>query len=832
MNKSIYILQLDGKDVIDYNYKVKSFKKYKVAFDYSLDLIKLKELQKTLLPNEKNFYKNKSDKYDDKIYSDLLVSVTFKYRTDKYNTTEIRQKLYNEGFYIDGKHYVRFKRSSGSSRLGKCLFIRKELYEAMMEYSYMDLSFPEDEEVDLASLEAYISLTTSSIIDTIKINPSQILVMPDYESEFEDDVIATNIVNGKLETKKDRVKIKNSIFDGQSMLDVSVFEENGYGDKGMLLLRNRFFKSCCFNTNIQQFFKNRGITNIKQLNGFTKATKIENIKLITTPSSIKYLKFGSLEEYFFKLTRTFGIVKYDKAPHFFGGNLVQTHYQLLNTLEFTKREMRDLLDETLQYINLLKNDPAVMRYHLKMDLENLKNQNEKYYNLETTNNFIYTMLSINDDITRTNMYLRFLSDLISTIIQDVNNGHILVNGNYSTLFGNAMEMLEYSINNFNGNSVLGIDEVVSKRFEKNINLLGIRSPHITMGNVWLIKNVHNDDIDKYFNLTKQIVVINSINNNVLERLNGCDFDSDTVLLTDNKMLIKKAKENYHKFLVPTSQVVSKKTIRYNNDLDKADLDTKTSVNKIGEIVNLSQILNSRLWELKKLGLDYEEIYNDICKLAVASTIEIDKAKKEFDIDITKELKELREKYQDNVSQRPMFFNSLDVPDVYKKDISKYKYYETSMDYLVSIMKNANRITQRKYDSSKIPLYELFKETKNGKRDFRQIYKINEIIALYKKESNKLWNDTNISNSEKYFTLLDMKKNLINDISKIKINETTIYRILKNISNTQQRLIICILFNIYKDKFLSLIKEKKSDIHNLFLYENGDISIYDLKFSKK
>lgn len=198
----------------------------------------------------------------------------------------------------------------------------------------------------------------------------------------------------------------------------------------------------------------------------------------------------------------------------------------------------------------------------------------------------------------------------------------------------------------------------------------------------------------------------------------------------------------------------------------------------------------------------------------------------------KELKNLREKYCDCVSQRPMFFNSLDVPDTYKKDIDKYRYYETSMDYLVGIIKNANRITQRKYDKSKIPLYELFKETKNGKRDFRQIYKINEIIASYKKENNKLWNDTNMSNSEKYFTSLDMRENLINHISKIKINETTIYRILKNVSNTQQILMISILFNSYKNIFLSLIKEKKSDIHNLFLYENGDISIYGLKFSKK
>lgn len=525
-NKSVYIVQVDGKDVIDTDinssYQIKSFKRYKVAFDYSLDLIKLKELQKKILPNEKNFYKNNNDKYDKKLYSDLLVSVTFKYRTEKYNTTEIREKIYEKGFYIDGKHYVRFKRSSGSSRVGKCLFIREELYDEMMEYSYMGLKFSENEEVDLASLEAYISLTTSSIIDTIKIKPNEILVIPDYESEFEDDVIATRIENGKLETKKDRIKIKNSIFDGQSLLDCSIFKENGYEEKGMLLLRNRFFKSCCFNTNIQDFFKDRGIKNVKQLNGFTLAKKIEKIKLITTPSSIKYLKFGSLEDYLSKIDYNFGVVKYDKPPHFFEGNLVQTHYQLLNTLEFTKEEMREFLDETLEYIRLLKNEPSVMRYHLKMDLDKFKELNEKYFDLATSHNFIYSMLGINDDITKTNMYFCFLKDLITNLIKNVKYGHILVNGNYSTLFGNGMEMLEYSINNFNGESVLGIDEVISTRFKENTELLGIRSPHITMGNIWVIKNVQNNDINKYFNLTEQIVIINSINNNVLERLNGCD----------------------------------------------------------------------------------------------------------------------------------------------------------------------------------------------------------------------------------------------------------------------------------------------------------------------
>lgn len=96
-----------------------------------------------------------------------------------------------------------------------------------------------------------------------------------------------------------------------------------------------------------------------------------------------------------------------------------------------------------------------------------------------------------------------------------------------------------------------------------------------------------------------------------------------MLLTDHPLLIKKAEENYDKFLVPTSQVQSKKTKRYNTAWHKYDLDEKTSVNKIGEIINLSQVLNSRLWELKKKNQDTEDIYNDICKLAVLSCIEID-----------------------------------------------------------------------------------------------------------------------------------------------------------------------------------------------------------------
>ena len=85
------------------------------------------------------------------------------------------------------------------------------------------------------------------------------------------------------------------------------------------MVRNRFFKSACFNCNIQSFFADNGITDVSQLNGFTLAQSISDIKIITTPSSIKYVKFGSLEKWLQLLEEdgNFGVVKHEKHTHFF-----------------------------------------------------------------------------------------------------------------------------------------------------------------------------------------------------------------------------------------------------------------------------------------------------------------------------------------------------------------------------------------------------------------------------------------------------------------------------------------------------------------------------------
>lgn len=444
------------------------------------------------------------------------------------HSSDIRRELYNNGFKLtfdDGKEveYVRFLRSSGQARVGSCLFILKKLYKPMIKWSYMNLDIPKSKKVDLAGLEAYISLAFSSIIDTLIISKEEILVIDDYESLFETTGMVTRseTIDGvdRLVTSPLTFEQSNSIWDGQSILDESKFV--GYEDKGMLLLRNRMAKSCAFNGKIQKFFKDNGVVSVEQLNGFTLAKDISQIKLITTPNSIKYLKYGTLEEFLEGMDEEWGIVKYDKPTKHHQGASVATHYQLLNTLQMTREDMEEFLAPTLEYLKGLKTDIEFLKNHLRLK----ENRYVEVNGHESKDSFILKMLQINKDFHRTKMFRNFKKNLIASYVNSIKRGHVLVNGNYSTLCGNPIEMLLHSIGKFDGTSILDIDEVCSLNFDCGAMTVNSRSPHVANGNVHISTNCSIEKrniILAYMNLTKQIVCLNSIGNNILETLSGCD----------------------------------------------------------------------------------------------------------------------------------------------------------------------------------------------------------------------------------------------------------------------------------------------------------------------
>ena len=776
---------------------------------------------------------------------------------DKFDTiktkSELREYLYENGFICDGIKYIRWKRSSGSSRVGKCLFINEALYKRMHKWETCGLSLKEGCEIDLAALEAYISLTSSSIIDTLELKPENFLVVDDYKSTFTDTVVGVQFENGQLIAKEQDFQITNSIFDGETLLDESCFPEQ-YKQYSMLLLRQRMFKSACFKTKIQKWFADNNITEISQLNGFTVAKNISDIKVITTPSSIKYVKFGTLQKWFDILEPTFGIVKHEKPTHYFDGRKVSCHYQLLNTLQLSEKEVNDLLEPSLDYITKVRSDPAVLRYHInypyeEMDITPLNSKNE----------IIFKLLGMNANFAKTQLYYDFRNDLVKSLIRELKKGHILVNGNYSTLLGNGYEMLQQSIGTFEGKSIIGKGNIHSKRFEYDKTILGSRSPHVCSGNVLLVNNVASDEIDKYFDLSNEVVYVNAIEENIQQRLNGCDYDSDSILLTDNQMFIKAAQKNYDKFKVPTCFVSAKKIKRYYTNEQKADLDVKTSVNKIGEDINLSQQLNSLFWQHIHDGETFEdnaELYYDICKLAVLSGIEIDKAKKEYEVDVCKELNQIKEKYKitkmvkDKNGEttekvvKPMFFKMITIENGY--DISErhlYKYFDTPMDYLQKRLSKFQFRLGREQKQDILPFSSIVKEIIIPNGDgyyYRQMKRIIEIVRDTNKELRNLYKDYEEKTKEEKEEIKDIasdiKQTCVEYVNDISIHDATMYLLLTALDKKEnrdvKRRIFLTLFGTPNKTFFTMISDNQGIINELYECNDGNITLYDMKYSIK
>ena len=763
------------------------------------------------------------------------------------NNAELRQELYKNGFVCNGVKYCRMKRSTGSARVGKCLFIVEDLYEPILKFSSGGLKYKLGDPIDLAAYEGYIALPSSSIIDTIPISPENILLIDDYDSIFKEDVIETHDEDGWLTTTEGNCEITNTIWDGQSLMDISLFGD--YSGYGMLLLRNLMFKSCCFNCNIQQWFKDNNITDVSQLNGKTRAKRIEDVKLITTPNSIKYLKFGTLDEWLDNLYPNFGVVKHDKKTHFFGGCLVQTHYQLLNTLQMSKDEVEEFLKESLDFAQMLRDRPEVVRYFIKYpDIDEMSVIDSP---MTSKNDVVYNLMCINDNFTKTKYYHEFLVDLLRSYYKNLKNGHIYVNGNYSTLLGNPIEMLQQSIGKFEGKSQLGVGNIHSKRFDFNKTLLASRSPHVTIGNIWLPYNTKNKLIDCYFNLTNEIVCINSIGENVLQRLSGADFDSDTVLLTDNEILIRAAKRNYHVFKTPTSFVSSTKVKRFYTPEQQADLDIKTSVNKIGEIVNLSQELNSLLWDKMYHGDSYDdikELYYDICQLDVMSGIEIDKAKKEFIINNSKELDKLRAKYDDFVREyeegengelirgrkkMPHFFSHISKQKgYYNPDKKHYCKYHTTMDYLQTII-NGFKI-KNSYKKDWLPFVTILDNSsfRASNVNQKQINKVYSILKKYINDRKNIFATDLDLKEDKNEKVLKLKEDLIADIEAETIGFSTMYRLLSSLEDKEnsqiKNILLEVLFLCGNKSFNKAIIESKKPI--LQLENDGDdITLFNIGF---
>lgn len=847
MKKGYRIISIEAADIykqeqangIDVGYllpekKDNAFRLFKIYLDYSLDLIELEKAYKRICRKKFAFQDMYGNEYTLAVIN-LKFNYTYKPQEGKpIKIKELREHFYENGFYVDGVHYVRYKRSAGSSRDGKCLFIDERLYKAMSKWSECGLKA----QTDLASWESYKALSLSSIKGTINIPLDGILFVPDYKSIFTEEVVSVELKDGKLIAEQKQTEITNDIWDGESLLDESVFE-NGYADKHMLLLRNKFFKSCAFRTRLQKWIKDKNIT-IADLKtrGFTLATDVSQIVMVTTPNSLKYLKFvgGLSEKNIRKWTEsvngTFGVVKWDKGTRFFHGDMVQSSYQLLNTLGLDKAQAEKLLKPSFDYISLVRSDVEFMRYHFTDAYAREKDGEEKKVpdGLAERAEVIFRLLFSCSFFDCTALYANFRDDVVSGLKTNLRRGHILLNGTNATLFGNGPELLKY-IAGEKVISELKKGQIRCARFENGAKLLCARSPHITMGNLYAVENNLDGEIWNYFDLGENIVCINAIGENIQQRLNGCDYDSDSMLITDDKLLVETAERYKEQFKVPVCGISSMSK----SGQTLSELDHDTSENKIGEIVNLSQKLNSIIWNEMHGGAPIDkilDIYNDVCKLAVLSGLEIDKAKRAYDnVNVGKELSVLRKKYN---RPAPIFFKEIDE----KGKDNEYEFYDTAMDYIYQAVKKFNFQKGKRKRINYMPISWVVgdKTTSDNATDYRHRDKIIEICEEYRTRIDRLYMELRIADDQEreviYDRIAEEKAERDRQVSKWLTSENVLIFVVRHYEKNRPSDWRIYAPIVNSHHFKDFMLKGGSPIGFVEENENGSIVVYGKKFARK
>ena len=169
--------------------------------------------------------------------TDSIVEIDGKKMKRLITKKKLRQMAYKDGITINGIHYVNFQRTASKARTGNCLFIDEKYFDEMNEWQNLGIPFWKLKKADIVSIRSYQSLISSSIIGELNIDPYSILLIDDVAGQA---TIDCNVIKSFLSESGRRNELrvirepytqKTDLWDGQSLLDYSVFKNNTYVTK-------------------------------------------------------------------------------------------------------------------------------------------------------------------------------------------------------------------------------------------------------------------------------------------------------------------------------------------------------------------------------------------------------------------------------------------------------------------------------------------------------------------------------------------------------------------------------------------------------------------------
>ena len=813
------------RDIIclEFNYGSRSYQQelehlYKVATSAQ------KEYNKARIKNDQ-FLLQKAKNKQSKIKELLLFARKNRLKYTPLNKEQLRDKFYNEGVdveYITRKrngeikkretiHYKMLYRSTGKAKKGSCMFIRNELYEKAKDFLYMGIQLPEDN-APLVEMGAYAPLVASGIVGRVKINPRNILVLKDVDRTFKTNIVSIEIDENKQCIAKaiENYELKNTLFDGQALIDTSIFPEWG---NGYILLRHHFCKMAAFHANIQMFFKDyfgdkyetATVTDM-----FGNEHYVKDIELVTTDNAMKWLKtvvsYDTWCEKVYENGSLFGIVKTAHESKL--GEVQKMSYQMVNSLDINI--MESVVKESVSYVDRLKTDDQCFFDYLK-----------KHSNFSNDHEVLLALCEHNPEFTRSSYFRTRKNKIIEAYALKLKSGELIQNADNLTVVGSPYAMLLYAATG-NENIVDEDDtfmfeentiQCYTERFNSDEYLAFFRSPFNSKNNLTYLHNMYSRKLEKYFNFGKNIIAINMIGTDAQDRSNGMDMDSDFGYTTNHPAIVEHARQCYLNYPTIVNNIPKEKNVYKNTMSDYAQIDNNLAKSQtdIGESSNLAQIAQTYSCTFPEIK-EYDDY---VCILSVVAQCAIDNAKRRFDIDIASEIRRIRGLMNISEYKYPIFWKTI------KRGFNTNNINTNlicPMNYLAEL-----EISKSRSATSTLPMSHFFIKHQLEK-DRKQCKKVEELIEKYSFDLFK-YNTSNEQSEEDYLLLRSDFDNLIKDIQSVYISSTYIglfswlldrafviteqtkrqSKSLKNTTNTNKAMLMKVLYDVNTKSFLKCFK---------------------------
>lgn len=561
----------------------------------------------------------------------------------KGQNKSLLQRVLEDGFYIDGRHYVRYGKSAAQGKDGITLFVDEEIYPYLFESSQLGVSILE---CVISKYESQRNLILSSCT-IIEGDLPYIVIVGEYTKVLKDQYIRY-VVEGKKKiidksTQTEKAVNVREVKEGYHDIKLSPFDGCGCHSHQMSVkwsealgldyvavgaqIRLPFMKGYSVEVPFKEFYREYGITHITDV--FGDSHNIEDIDCIWNTSMWK--GYGAFKDEFGEN----GFIEYINRLKYYGYHLGiskyshhVSHINVKTRMNFQYLQCLDLWNDSYvewfsehrrdgQRYDVLDPDKdgkiiKLARYTTELYEKIIKGDKfytYKYLGFEDSNNYTpnskyMEAVSINDTMLKDPAIKSFVYRKLQKAIDQAKFGKIYVDGFYHTCVGDMVGYLQYCAG-LEPVGCLDAGQFYCDTIPKG-EVLSFRSPLVCPSEVNKVNIVTTPTLQKWFSCYKdQDVVMVNMYDISLPQQGGADMDGDSLLLCHDPLLIDTKIEK--PIIIDVDDKISALKKQYVKE-NIVEYELNSRDNRIGEITNVATaILNQYVGDEYWRNVNYDNV---------------------------------------------------------------------------------------------------------------------------------------------------------------------------------------------------------------------------------